>query len=168
MADQYKPSPGEPYRPLLFPPAKLRSLQPGWDRCGATQYFEGIDPPRTLSPAAAMAPEASPSAPLAPAAVATPSPSPVVASIPGPTLARLFHVPNAAVKALVAASQLSGPPQNNHNVPELPNPQETAQSSQNNPAPSNQINPDPATKQQDGKQTQIPNISDPSKGKCNS
>ena len=47
-ADWYKPAPGEPYRPLIALPDKVRSLDPMWEACTEAFYFTGLDPPRTL------------------------------------------------------------------------------------------------------------------------
>ena len=54
-AQWYKPAPGEPYRPLLAVPDKVRSLKPEWEDCGG-EWFYGYDLPNILTPAAAMAP----------------------------------------------------------------------------------------------------------------
>ena len=55
----YKPEPGEPYRPLIMFPSRLRDIDPLWKLC--TQGpFTGFDPPRTLDPAAAMVPKVTP------------------------------------------------------------------------------------------------------------
>ena len=56
IADQYKPAPGSPYRPVLSPPPQIYYLQPGWSNCVITHAFAGIDPPRPLTPAAALVP----------------------------------------------------------------------------------------------------------------
>lgn len=46
---------GQGYRPLISPPAHLRSLDPLWSNCNLGP-FQGNDPPRALSPVAAMDP----------------------------------------------------------------------------------------------------------------
>ena len=56
IADQYKPAPGSPYRPVLSPPQQIYELQLGWSDCTITHAFAGIDPPRSLVPAAALVP----------------------------------------------------------------------------------------------------------------
>ena len=57
IADQYKPAPGYPYRPVLSPPQQIYNLQPGWSNCVITHAFAGIDPPKLLTPAAALVPD---------------------------------------------------------------------------------------------------------------
>ena len=58
---QYKPEPGIPYRPVLYPPEKLSFLLPGWSKCALSQAsFVGIDPPRTMVPKGALVPEVTP------------------------------------------------------------------------------------------------------------
>ena len=52
--DWYKPASGEPYRPLIALPEKVRDLDPWWSACTEAYYFTGLDPPRTLQKAAAM------------------------------------------------------------------------------------------------------------------
>lgn len=51
----YKPQPGEPYRPLIAMPEQIRKIRPYYSRC-TDNFFTGFDPPRTLAPAAALAP----------------------------------------------------------------------------------------------------------------
>ena len=63
IADQYKPAPGSPYRPVLSPPEQIYRLQPGWSNCVITHAFAGIDPPRSLTPAAALVPNPTPTSP---------------------------------------------------------------------------------------------------------
>ncbi len=63
IADQYKPAPGSPYRPVLSPPEQIYRLQPGWLECVITHAFAGIDPPRSLTPAAALVPNPTPTSP---------------------------------------------------------------------------------------------------------
>ena len=63
IADQYKPAPGSPYRPVLSPPAQIYRLQPGWSDCVITHAFAGIDPPKPLTPAAALVPNLTPTSP---------------------------------------------------------------------------------------------------------
>ncbi|KAK4697812.1 hypothetical protein P7C71_g334, partial [Lecanoromycetidae sp. Uapishka_2] len=46
--DWYKPAPGEPYRPLIALPDKVRDLDPLWTACTEAFYFTGLDPARTL------------------------------------------------------------------------------------------------------------------------
>ena len=63
IADQYKPAPGSPYRPVLSPPQQIFELQLGWSDCTITHAFAGIDPPRSLVPAAALVPNPTPTSP---------------------------------------------------------------------------------------------------------
>ena len=63
IADQYKPAPGSPYRPVLSPPQQVYELQLGWSDCTITHAFVGIDPPRSLVPAAALVPNLTPTSP---------------------------------------------------------------------------------------------------------
>ena len=63
VADQYKPAPGSPYRPVLSPPQQIYELQLGWSDCTITHAFAGIDPPRSLVPAAALVPNLTPTSP---------------------------------------------------------------------------------------------------------
>ena len=63
IADQYKPAPGSPYRPVLSPPQQIYELQLGWSDCTITHAFAGIDPPRSLVPAAALVPNLTPTSP---------------------------------------------------------------------------------------------------------
>ena len=75
--DWYKPAPGEPYRPLIALPDKVRGLDPWWSACTDAYYFTGLDPPRTLQRAAAMVtPAASPDPTI------TPDPVQPVPSLP--------------------------------------------------------------------------------------
>ena len=50
----YKPEPGEPYRPLIALPRKIKDLDPWYENC-TDAFFTGLDPPRTLEIATAMA-----------------------------------------------------------------------------------------------------------------
>ena len=63
VADQYKPAPGNPYRPVLSPPEQIYRLQAGWSDCVITHAFAGIDPPRSLTPASALVPNLTPTPP---------------------------------------------------------------------------------------------------------
>ena len=78
--DWYKPAPGEPYRPLIALPEKVRDLDPWWIACTEAYYFTGLDPPRTLQRGAAMATPMSPAANQDP--TITPSPVQPVPSLP--------------------------------------------------------------------------------------
>ena len=63
IADQYKPGPGNPYRPVLAAPSKLKGLQPGWSNCNIEAAFQGIDPPRALTPDSVIVAEPTPASP---------------------------------------------------------------------------------------------------------
>ena len=78
--DWYKPAPGEPYRPLIALPEKVRDLDPWWSACTEAYYFTGLDPPRTLQRAAAMVTPVSPAANQDP--TITPDPVQPVPSLP--------------------------------------------------------------------------------------
>ena len=60
----YKPALGEPYRPLIAIPSQVRSMVPWFQYC-TDLWFTGFDPPKTLVPAAAMAPPVTSSDPVA-------------------------------------------------------------------------------------------------------
>ena len=75
IADQYKPAPGSPYRPVLSPPQQIFGLQFGWSDCTITHAFEGIDPPRSLVPAAALVPNLTPTSPQSHGTETTPTSS---------------------------------------------------------------------------------------------
>ncbi len=62
------------YQPLIALPSKLIDFEPAWKSCTA-DIFEGQDPPRTLSPAAAMVPAPTHADTHATKNVASPSPS---------------------------------------------------------------------------------------------
>ena len=78
--DWYKPAPGEPYRPLIALPEKVRDLDPWWTACTDAFYFTGLDPPRTLVKATAMVTPASPAA--NPDPTITPDPAQPVPALP--------------------------------------------------------------------------------------
>ena len=78
--DWYKPAPGEPYRPLIALPEKVRDLDPWWSACTDAFYFTGLDPPRTLQKATAMVTPASPAA--NPDPTITPDPAQPVPALP--------------------------------------------------------------------------------------
>ncbi len=78
--DWYKPAPGEPYRPLIALPEKVRELDPWWSACTDAYYFTGLDPPRTLRKEDALITPASPAANHDP--TITPDPVQPVPSLP--------------------------------------------------------------------------------------
>ena len=54
------PNPGEPYIPKIAWPSRLRVLNSFWKDCDGVKWFTGYDPPRVLTPVAAMAPTITP------------------------------------------------------------------------------------------------------------
>ncbi len=75
--DKFLPEPwsnSSSYQPLIILPSKLIDMVPAWKSCTA-DIFEGQDPPRTLSPAAALAPAPTNADAHARKTVASPSPS---------------------------------------------------------------------------------------------
>ena len=92
-AQWYKPAPGEPYRPLLAVPDKVRSLKPEWEDCGG-EWFYGYDPPKTLTPAAAMVPSPTPEGQTPQAERAKPSPT----TDPGPKDTGIATLPKTVPK----------------------------------------------------------------------
>ena len=73
----YKPQPGEPYRPLVAMPKQILEMRPYFSRC-VDNFFTGFDPPRTLAPAAALAPSTTTTSPIAFTTAPKPSPTPDV------------------------------------------------------------------------------------------
>ena len=73
----YKPQPGEPYRPLIAMPKQILEMRPYFSRC-VDNFFTGFDPPRTLAPAAALAPSTTTTSPVAFTTAPKPSPTPDV------------------------------------------------------------------------------------------
>lgn len=58
LNNQYKPGPGEPYRPVLAAPPRLKHLQSGWSKCELTaDFFQGLDPPRALTAKPLLTPQ---------------------------------------------------------------------------------------------------------------
>lgn len=49
----YKPAPGEPYRPFIALPDKIKSIDPAYSDV-SDAFFTAFDPPKTLVPSAAM------------------------------------------------------------------------------------------------------------------
>ena len=135
--DWYKPAPGEPYRPLIALPEKVRDLDPWWSACTDAFYFTGLDPPRTLQRAVAMVTPASPAANTDP--TVTPDPA--------------QPVPNLPVKtdAGPPAQATGDPSENNNHVP----PPQTVPSGNgraSDPSPINGVPPSPTLKEADPQQ----------------
>ena len=124
IADQYKPSPGSPYRPVLSPPAQLYSLQSGWSNCVITHAFAGIDPPRALIPAAALVPHQTPASPQSQTTTADPE-----------------KIASRSPEASVTAATRDPPPAPAHKYP-VAGPASTTSSS----APSAAVNDPPTSK----------------------
>ena len=78
--DWYKPAPGEPYRPLIALPEKVRDLDPWWNACTDAFYFTGLDPPRALQKEVAMITPAGPAANHGP--TTTPDPVQPIPTLP--------------------------------------------------------------------------------------
>ena len=70
-ANWYKPAPGEPYRPLIAMPSKIRQAHPWLNFCGDA-IFTAYDPPHALGTEAALIPPSS-------------AGDPKLASLPSPT-----------------------------------------------------------------------------------
>ncbi|KAI9843387.1 MAG: hypothetical protein M1830_007708, partial [Pleopsidium flavum] len=70
-ANNYTYYPGRPYQPLLALPQKLQDIDPAWSTCISNKY-QGIDPPRALSPVAALDPATTQGDPVTKATPADP------------------------------------------------------------------------------------------------
>lgn len=68
---------GEGYKPIISPPPEIASLDPTWGGC-VVDVFEGKDPPRALTPVAALTPETTTES-----AITNPTP-PSPSSMPSP------------------------------------------------------------------------------------
>ena len=124
--DWYKPAPGEPYRPLIALPEKVRDLNPDWGACTDAYYFTGLDPPRTLQRAVAMVTPASPAANHDP--TITPDPVQPVPTLPVKTNAE------QPVKA-------TGDPSQNKNLVPPPEAVPSGSGSASDPSPVNGVPP---------------------------
>ena len=51
----YKPEPGEPYRPLIAIPEKVRAINPWFSSC-TDLWFDAVDPPSALAPEGGLLP----------------------------------------------------------------------------------------------------------------
>ncbi|KAL6714998.1 hypothetical protein ACLMJK_007258 [Lecanora helva] len=71
----YNPAPGNPYRPVIALPDKVKEIDPSWRSCSAS-FFTCLDPPRTLNPSTAMVPDPTSSHPAALPDLPKPSPTP--------------------------------------------------------------------------------------------
>ena len=68
----YKPEPGEPYRPLIAMPSRVKQIQPWLSYCTEV-FFTAYDPPTVLRAASALAPPVASSDPEAHPRVSVPS-----------------------------------------------------------------------------------------------
>ena len=127
--DWYKPAPGEPYRPLIALPEKVRDLDPLWNACTDAFYFTGLDPPRTLQKAGAMV------APTSPAA----NPDPTVTPDP------VQSVPPLPVQT--DAGKAAGDPSNNKNLDPSPQAAPPSTGGASNPSPNDGVLPTSTQKQ---------------------
>ena len=138
--DKFLPEPWSnysSYQPLIVLPSKLVNMVPAWKSCTA-DMFEGQDPPRALTPAAAMAP--TPTDAETDPQGNPPLPSPPIASLPRKTGAAnlqptdpsptLNPPPEANDPSVGASGDLSTP-----NEPSKPN-----YSSENDPGDSSDHN----------------------------
>ena len=137
-ANWYKPQPGEPYRPLIAMPSKLREMIPWFSRCD-DGFFTAYDPPSALTVGTALAPPILPSKPDAHPWVPVPSPTMdpgakqtvgVKAPIPVPAGIRTVDQPKATSNAAPA------PPKN-----EVPNPRPQPDDPATQQSPSSQSPP---------------------------
>ncbi|CAD6588434.1 MAG: hypothetical protein ASARMPREDX12_003327 [Alectoria sarmentosa] len=116
-ANWYKPQPGEPYRPLIAMPSKLKEINPWFSYC-SSQLFTAYDPPSALTAATALAPPIPPSHPkVFPwTAVSSPTLGPgarqtvgAKASIPVPASIPILDQPKATINAAPAPPKKEGP-----------------------------------------------------------
>ena len=86
---EYKPAPGEPYRPVLSAPSRLSSLLPEWSRSGcviSAALFNGVDPPVALHRAEFLTPRITQAMPSASVTTTAAPASKIKASQPRKTL----------------------------------------------------------------------------------
>ncbi len=130
---------GESYRPRIVMPSKLLHLDPAWAHCGFDE-FQGIDPPKALTPQKAMdpatthwdpAPVATPPSPgsslltqpLRTAAPSNPKPEEPSKPVPGPLEAVPSPTQTSQVDPSTPASQGSaGDPPANSQSNDMPKP----------------------------------------------
>lgn len=135
--DWYKPAPGEPYRPLIALPEKVRDLDPWWSACTDAFYFTGLDPPRTLQKAGAMVTPASPAANTDP--TVTPDPA--------------QPVPNLPVKTDAGQpAKATGDPSENNNLVPPPQIVPSSNGGASDPSPVNGVPSSPTLKEADPQQ----------------
>ncbi|KAL9066628.1 MAG: hypothetical protein Q9161_007458 [Pseudevernia consocians] len=138
-AVEYKPAPGEPYRPVLSPPHRLSSLLPEWSKSNCiipAALFNGVDPPRALKPAEVLIPRVTQVLPTASvAAVAAPA-SGIRANKPSKT-------PNPST---VGDKEISGPSDTDthESGSEVSDPSKSDPSN-SDPSNSDPSNPDPSS-----------------------
>ena len=122
----YKPQPGEPYRPLIALPSKLKEMVPWLSHCG-NEFFTAYDPPTALKAGAALAAPSLSNDPQAPSW--TPVPTPTLdtgarqtvdasASVPVPANVPTLRQPMATDTATSAPTKQKGPdPERQSNTP---------------------------------------------------
>ena len=163
--DKFLPEPWSnysSYQPLIVLPSKLINMVPAWKSCTA-DMFEGQDPPRALTPAAAMAP--SPTDAETDTQNNAASPSPQMPSSPRETgaassqPAEPISTPISRPKAGDHSSGASGDP-DNPNVPSKP----SDPSNEDPGDSSDDDSPDPTTEESGGSSNDSshPNPNDPS------
>lgn len=122
-ANWYKPEPGEPYRPLIAMPSRVKQLKPWLSYCTEI-FFTAYDPPRALGAVTELAPPVLssdpkaapvPSLTLDPGAKQSVSPA---ASIPVPAKTPAVDQPEATTTAEPVPSKQEEPnPRPQHNDP---------------------------------------------------
>lgn len=127
------PTIGPPYYPIIHPPSELLNLDPSWKYCtkwvqrmyiDGPYMFEIFDPPRALSPVAAMTPSTTLADPITPTPIETKStvlPSAKPADSASPNLPEITAKPSLdPVQTIVAhpsSSPLVDPGQGAHSDP---------------------------------------------------
>lgn len=137
-ANWYKPEPGEPYRPLIAMPNKLKEMIPWFSHCH-DELFTAYDPPSALTLATALAP---------PLPLSNPTSHPW-APAPSPTMdTGAGHIVGAEASTPVPASipTVDQPEATNTAAPvppkqEGPNPQSQPNDPANQESPSSQSRP---------------------------
>ena len=88
----YKPEPGEPYRPLIAIPSRVKEIQPWLSYCTEV-FFTAYDPPTVLRAASALAPPVPSSDPEAHPKIPIPVPSPTVDPVARQTVGSKPSIP---------------------------------------------------------------------------
>lgn len=112
----YKPQPGEPYRPLIAMPTKLKEMIPWFSHCN-DGLFTAYDPPSALTAGTALAPPLSHNDPGAHPWAPVPSPTlnpetghtvGAEASVPVPASVPTLDQPKATITAASAPQKQTG------------------------------------------------------------